>query len=233
MAFRFCLPNTIPSFSFGNFFAFQIHSNCSLPRHRLNFLRNQSVLVFQLFFKASSNFRRKCSSASCSDRESTSVFCRWLMSSSDRSSGMPADNIMTSKLMNRGPLWRRIKNARSQSRLNLRNDTREDQCLFVFYFTSTFLSVHLQGQATQQVMFAVWPGLKDGASNQVIKQNTCTRAHVSGTNSTTTLQGYSQLRLRRTRSGPAPTVRLREVSALEGDEVNNWSTTGTNCTCPL
>ena len=44
---------------------------------------------------------------------------------------------------------------------------------------------------------------------------------------------YSQLPLRRTRSGPAPTVHLREVSALEGDEVNDWSTTGTNSTCPL
>ena len=31
----------------------------------------------------------------------------------------------------------------------------------------------------------------------------------------------SQLPLRRTRWGPAPTVRLREVSALEGDEVND------------
>ena len=42
---------------------------------------------------------------------------------------------------------------------------------------------------------------------------------------------YSQLHLRQTRSGPAPTVRLREVSALEGDEVNDWSTAGTNSTC--
>ena len=32
---------------------------------------------------------------------------------------------------------------------------------------------------------------------------------------------YSQLPLRRTRSGPAPTVCLREVSALGGDEVND------------
>ena len=32
---------------------------------------------------------------------------------------------------------------------------------------------------------------------------------------------YSELPLRRTRSGPAPTVRLREVSTLEGDEVND------------
>ena len=42
---------------------------------------------------------------------------------------------------------------------------------------------------------------------------------------------YSQLPLRRTRSGPAPTVHLREVSALKGDEVNDWSTAGTNSTC--
>ena len=32
---------------------------------------------------------------------------------------------------------------------------------------------------------------------------------------------YSQLPLRRTCSGPAPTVCLREVSALEGDEIND------------
>ena len=32
---------------------------------------------------------------------------------------------------------------------------------------------------------------------------------------------YSQLPLRQTRSRPAPTVHLREVSTLEGDEVNN------------
>ena len=44
---------------------------------------------------------------------------------------------------------------------------------------------------------------------------------------------YSQLPLGRTRSGPAPTVRLREVSASEGDEVNDWSTAGTISTCPL
>ena len=36
-----------------------------------------------------------------------------------------------------------------------------------------------------------------------------------------------------TRSGPAPTVCLREVSALEGDEVNDWRTAGTNSMCPL
>ena len=34
-------------------------------------------------------------------------------------------------------------------------------------------------------------------------------------------QDHSQLPLRRTRSGPAPTVRLREVSTLEGHEVND------------
>ena len=38
---------------------------------------------------------------------------------------------------------------------------------------------------------------------------------------------YSQLLLRQTHSGPALTVRLREVSALEGDEVNDWRTVGT------
>ena len=32
---------------------------------------------------------------------------------------------------------------------------------------------------------------------------------------------YNQLPLRRTCSGPAPTVRLKEVSTLEGDEVND------------
>ena len=32
---------------------------------------------------------------------------------------------------------------------------------------------------------------------------------------------HSQLPLRRTRSGPALTVHLREVSTLEGDEVND------------
>ena len=37
---------------------------------------------------------------------------------------------------------------------------------------------------------------------------------------------YSQLPLRWTRSGPAPTVRLREVSALEGDEVRQGPTPG-------
>ena len=31
---------------------------------------------------------------------------------------------------------------------------------------------------------------------------------------------YSQLPLRQTRSGPAPTVHLGEASAFEGDEVN-------------
>ena len=47
---------------------------------------------------------------------------------------------------------------------------------------------------------------------------------------------YSQLPLRWTHSGPAPTVRLREVSALEGDEVNDCSMAGTKSTldrCPL
>ena len=41
----------------------------------------------------------------------------------------------------------------------------------------------------------------------------------------------SRLPLKQTRSGPAPTVRLREVSALGGDEVDevdDWSTAGTN-----
>ena len=37
---------------------------------------------------------------------------------------------------------------------------------------------------------------------------------------------YSQLPLRWTRSGPAPTVRLREVSTLEGDEVRQGPTPG-------
>ena len=47
------------------------------------------------------------------------------------------------------------------------------------------------------------------------------------------LHCYSQLSLRQTRLGPAPTVHLREVSALEGDAVNDWSTAGTNSTCLL
>ena len=42
---------------------------------------------------------------------------------------------------------------------------------------------------------------------------------------------YSQLPLRRTRLGPAPTVCLGEVSALEGDEVNDWNMTGTSSDC--
>ena len=44
---------------------------------------------------------------------------------------------------------------------------------------------------------------------------------------------YSHLPLRGTCSGPALTVCLRRVSALEGDEVNDWSTAGTNSMCLL
>ena len=45
-------------------------------------------------------------------------------------------------------------------------------------------------------------------------------------------QMYSQLPLRWTRSGPALTVRLREVSTLEVDEVNDCqSMAGTNSMC--
>ena len=39
---------------------------------------------------------------------------------------------------------------------------------------------------------------------------------------------YSRLPLKQTQSGPALTVRLREVSALGGDEVDDWSMAGTN-----
>ena len=46
-------------------------------------------------------------------------------------------------------------------------------------------------------------------------------------------KGVHQLPLRRTPSEPSPTVRLIEVSALEGDEANDWSTAGSNSTCPL
>ena len=44
---------------------------------------------------------------------------------------------------------------------------------------------------------------------------------------------YRQLPLRRTHSGPAPTVRLKEVSALVGDEVNDCCTERTNFMCLL
>lgn len=48
------------------------------------------------------------------------------------------------------------------------------------------------------------------------------------------MQGkYSLLLLRWTCSGQAPTVHLSEVSTLEGDEVNDLCTEGTNSMCPL
>lgn len=54
---------------------------------------------------------------------------------------------------------------------------------------------------------------------------------MTGLLSSTTM--YRQLHLRRTRMGPALTLHLREVSALDGDEVNEWNTVGTNSMCSL
>ena len=79
-------------------------------------------------------------------------------------------------------------------------------CRFFYSTRTTITDVHLS------VSVQHWP-MKRNANERRYSIFKDVRKPLYGT--------YNKLSLRRTRSGPAPTVRLREVSALEGDEVND------------